>query len=57
MDRIAEVIDRLNNVTAALSLKMPAEIHLDCLKDLLPEITAELKEAYLALGGENHWED
>jgi len=56
MDKIAEVIDRLDNLIAAMSLNMPAETHLAALRGLLPEIRDELKAAYLAAGGEDVWD-
>jgi len=55
MDQIAEQIDRLENLVAALSLPMPAHIHIDCLRESLPEVIEELKAGYLEAGGENHW--
>ena len=54
---VVETIDRLNNLIAAMTLPMPAEIHLKALKESLPEIRDGLKEAYLDAGGEDHWID
>jgi len=55
MDEIAEVIETLDNLVAALSLQMPAEIHLVALRESLPEVRDRLRTAYLNLGGEDHW--
>jgi len=57
MNRIAEVIDSLENTVAALELNIPAEIHVECLRQTLPEILEKLKKEYFDLGGGNVWED
>ena len=56
MDEIADLIDRLDNLVAALDLPLPAAAHVDCLRGSLPEIAADLKTAYIAAGGDDHWE-
>ena len=55
MDKIAKIIDRLDNIVAAMSMPTPADIHLKALRQSIPEVKHELKEAYLELGGEDHW--
>ncbi|MCY1283152.1 hypothetical protein D9M68_568460 [compost metagenome] len=56
LDAIAEEIDRLDNLVAALDLPMPANLHVQALRAGLPEVVENLKGAYIAAGGENHWE-
>lgn len=56
MDEIAEIIERLDNISSALTLPMPDHIHVTALRESIPEIKADLKKAYLDLGGINHWE-
>jgi hypothetical protein len=56
MDQIAEQIDRLENLIAGLDLPMPASVHLSCLRESLPELTADLKAAFIAAGGDDYWE-
>lgn len=55
MDEIAEVIDKLENIIAAMTLPMPPEIHFSILKESLPDTVQMLKQAYLNAGGENYW--
>ena len=55
MEEIAEIIERLINVSASLNTQIPDEIHMKAIRVILPEIRDELKDAYLKLGGENHW--
>ena len=55
MDEIAEVIETLENYTAAMTLPVPAEIHMNALREGIPELRDRLKLAYLELGGEDHW--
>lgn len=56
MDEIAEQIDRLENMAAGLDLPLPDRIHVQALRESLPEVIAELKAGYLAAGGDNHWD-
>lgn len=56
MEEIAEQIDKLENLAAALQMPMPDRIHVQAFRAALPEIITELKAGYLAAGGENHWE-
>jgi hypothetical protein len=37
-------------------MPLPAEMHVNQLKQLLPEKVEKLKKAYVALTGENPWE-
>lgn len=57
MDEIAIAIGRLQNVIAALSLPAPAETHVRALREVLPEIHAELKAGYLSEGGEDYGDE
>lgn len=56
MDAIAEQIDKLDNLVCALVLPMPANLHVQALRESLPDVVDSLKAAYLEAGGENHWE-
>jgi hypothetical protein len=55
-DELAEVIDSLDSVAHALSLPMPAQMHVDILRTVLPEKVLALKAAFIALTGDNPWE-
>ncbi len=56
LEDLGQLIDRLENLAGATTIPMPAEIHLSSLKTALPELQAEAKRIYLALGGENVWD-
>ena len=57
MDEIAEIIERLDNISASLSLPVPDQIHVAALRESLPEIRDELKSAYIDIGGIDHWKE
>lgn len=44
-ERVGLALDRLDNLAAALSLPLPASIHVDALRNSLPEVAAELRAA------------
>lgn len=54
-EEMGSLIDRLENVTAMLVVPLPDKIHVDCLRESLPEITEKLKKAFVELTGENPW--
>ena len=53
---LGQTIDRVNNILHALVIPMPAEFHLNMLKELLPEIVDELRAGFVKATGENPWE-
>ena len=54
--QFGELIDRIDNLVGALQLPMDTAFHVKQLRHLLPEISAQLKTAYVAQFGENPWE-
>lgn len=57
MNEIGEVADTLMNLTAMLGVPgIPARIHIESLRELLPEAAEKLKKAVIAEIGENPWE-
>lgn len=52
---IAEQLDRIDNLLAAMAMPIPAQVHLSALKESLPDMQAQLKQAYFELGGEDVW--
>lgn len=56
-ERLAEIAERLDNLTGSLQIPMPAQFHVDQLKNILPEIRDELRLLYISESGENPWED
>lgn len=55
-EKLASAIDRLENISAALNIPMPAEFHVKQFKELLPEIITEIKEGFEESTGENPWD-
>jgi len=51
LEDIALQVDRIENLLAAMSMPVEAKIHLEALKESLPEMKAKLKQAYFELGG------
>ena len=54
-EKLGQAIDRVDNLAHALLLPMPANMHVESLKAVLPDVVEELKEAYTELTGENPW--
>lgn len=57
MDELGQAIDRVDNLSHALMLPMPASFHVEQIKSILPEVIAELKDAFVKVTGENPWSD
>ncbi len=55
-EKLGQAIDRVDNVYHATMIPMPAEFHLKQMQALLPEIIAELKQAFEELTGEKVWD-
>lgn len=55
MEKIAEIIDRIENLRSSLSMPIPDAIHVQALREALPELHQDLKAAYLDAGGEDFW--
>lgn len=56
MEKLGLIVDKIENYAAALQLSVPAYIHMEQLREALPEIAKELKEVYINETGENPWE-
>lgn len=54
-NKLGNAIDRLENFIGALQLQLPDKMHVDQLKNSLPELAAELKEVSIAETGVNEW--
>ena len=55
-EKLGQAIDRVDNLAAGLEIPLPASMHVEQLKILLPEIVAELKAGFVEATGENPWE-
>ncbi len=56
LEKLGQLIDSLDNIAHALTLQMPAQIHVDVLRTSLPEKVKEFKESFIEISGENPWE-
>lgn len=57
MDELSELVERIDNLIVAMTLPVPAEIHLSALRESLPEIRDELRSVYFKMGGTDHWNE
>ena len=55
-EKLGQAIDRVENMSYALHLNLPAEMHIEQFRKTLPEIIKELKEGFVEATGENPWE-
>lgn len=54
-EAIGLLADRCDNLHGALSLPLPAAIHVEQMKRALPELRDALRTAYVVATGENPW--
>ena len=57
MEELGKAIDRLDNFAHGLVLPLPDALHVKVLRDALPEVVKELKAWFVAVTGENPWEE
>ena len=57
IEKIGNAVDRIDNCVAGLDMPLPPKIHMDSLREILPDIANELKDVFFALGGDKDtWE-
>lgn len=57
LEKIAESVDTLENLIASLSMtNLPDRIHVEALREALPELKENIKGAIIKETGENPWE-
>lgn len=54
---IAELTDRLDNLIHALELDIPAQMHVEIMQTVLPEIRTKIRKALIEETGEDPWEN
>ena len=57
LEMLGQAIDRVDSLTHGLVIPMPADFHLQQLKKILPEVVKELKAGFVAVTGENPWDE
>lgn len=55
-EKLGQAIDSVENLMYALQLNMPAQFHVEQMKNQLPDLVAKLKEGFIEATGENPWE-
>jgi len=55
-EKLGTLIDDIESLSFALQLNMPAEFHVQQMKEALPEKVQKLKDVYVKIIGENPWE-
>ena len=56
LDLLGKQIERLENLRAGLEMQLPAQMHLDQLKNVLPEIYLRLRWIHTQIAGHDLWE-
>lgn len=56
LEDIALQVDRIDSLLAGMTIPIDNSIHIDALKEILPEIKVKLKQAYFELGGDDVWD-
>lgn len=54
-ERFGELVDTIDNLNSALSMPLPDSIHVNAMREELPEVLAELKNIFVSITGENPW--
>jgi hypothetical protein len=57
LEMLGQAIDRVDNLSHVLVIPMPADFHLQQLKKILPEVVKDLKAGFVAVTGENPWDE
>lgn len=56
LEKLGQLKDEIDNLTAALSLPMPDNFHIKQLKFALPELAGKIKNIYINEGGTDEWQ-
>lgn len=54
-EKLGQVIDRLDAIGHALQIPMPAQMHVQNLKTVIPSLVAEARAAFVSATGQNPW--
>jgi len=55
-ENLGQQIDRLENLSCALQIPLPAELHVEQLRKALPELVSDLKDSFITITNTNPWE-
>jgi len=54
-ETLGQLIDSIDNLSCALKLPIPDSMHVEVLRDTLPEKVISLKRSFIEITGENPW--
>ncbi len=54
-EKLGQAIDRVDNILFALKMPLPDAMHVQVLRNSLPEIVEDLKAGFVEATGENPW--
>ena len=55
-EKLGRSIDELDDLAHALKMPVSDSIHLNCLREQLPELVAKMQRQFAAVTGEDPWE-
>lgn len=55
-EQLGQLVDRLDAIGHALQIPMPAQMHVQNLKTVIPELVTEIKAAFVNVTGQNPWD-
>lgn len=55
IEELGRAIDTVDNLAHGLNLPLHDRIHVESLKELLPEVVVRLKKGFAAVTGQNPW--
>lgn len=55
-ETLGQLIDELDTLTYSLQIPMDNTLHVEMLRDILPDKVGKLKKTFIKITGENPWE-
>ena len=56
-EQVGESVDTLENLITAMKMNLPDDLHLQALRESLPDLREKLRSAYVQATGEDHWKE
>lgn len=55
-EAVGRVADKLDSLVHAAKMGLPSDLHLQAMREALPETVQQLRQAYVGITGQNPWE-
>lgn len=55
LDKLGRCVDTVDNLISAMTIPMPAGMHIEAMKESLPTLRNRLKDLYFEMGGTDVW--